>query len=87
MKHKRVECRHCKKGFLVEPGKFPKKLFDHIRKKHPNAKRRTKASQKAGKAPRSSRKRRTSRSTSEAPNDAPDAPAGFVVETVTYRRA
>ena len=48
---------------------------------------RGKASRKAGKAPKTSRKRRRAQSTSEAPNDAPDAPAGFVVETVTYRRA
>ena len=87
MKRKRVKCRHCKRGFLVEPGKFPKKLFDHIRRKHPNAKRRTKAPQKAAKAAGSSRRRRSKRSTSEASESLPDAPVGFVVETVTYRRA
>ena len=81
MKRKRVKCRHCRKGFLVEPGKFPKKLFDHIRKKHPNAKRRTKAPQRAAKASGSSRTRK------RALIDVPDAPVGFVVETVTYRRA
>ena len=48
---------------------------------------RTKASEKAGKAPGSSRKRKRSRSTSEASESLPDAPVGFVVETVTYRRA
>lgn len=35
----RVKCRHCKKGFLVEKDVFPKRLFEHIRKKHPNAQR------------------------------------------------
>ena len=52
MKRKRVKCRHCKKGFLVEPGKFPKKLFEHIGKMHPNAQRKNRKVQASERLPR-----------------------------------
>lgn len=84
MKRKRVKCRHCKMGFLVVPGKFPKKLFDHIRKKHPMARRKARKTHAKGHSSRRSRK--TASSTSRTSDEAPEAPAGFIVETVTYRR-
>jgi hypothetical protein len=35
----RVKCRHCGKGFNEPVGKFPKRLFAHIKKRHPGAAR------------------------------------------------
>lgn len=82
-----MKCKYCgKKG--VKLSHFPKAHKALMARKSAAGRRKAvKGSQTHEKAPGKRSGRRRSSSTSERSPMALDGPAGFVVETVTYRRA
>jgi hypothetical protein len=56
------------------------------RAKAAETRRRKKAQRGAGKAPRTTKGHRRPHKTSGMPVDVPEAPAGFIVESVTYKK-
>ena len=85
-----MKCKLCgKKGVRLSHWRVAHPDY-MARKRREAASRRRKAptAPRARKGKRSGRKRSRRASAAETPvSDAPEAPAGFVIETVTYRRA
>ena len=81
-----MKCKLCgKKGVRLSHWRLKHK--DYMARRRAAGAARRKASGPHTKARRTRKGRKRSRSTSEASESLPDAPVGFVVETVTYRRA